>query len=189
LVQRGVLEVHTWGCAEAELERPDRMVFDLDPSPELAWPTVVQAALRTRDALAKRGLKSLVKTTGGKGLHVVVFLRPSASWDEVKRFSKSVADELVAAHPDEYIATMSKAKRVGRVFIDYLRNNRGATFVAPFSTRARPGAPVSMPVAWDSLNSLASGSQFTIQNAAEHLKSGGDAWRGWNKLQKPLPKD
>lgn len=177
LVQRGVMEIHTWGCQEPELEHPDRMVFDLDPSPELPWSAVMKAVQRVRDALKSRGINSRLKTTGGKGLHVVVPLKPVESWDRVKAYSKSVADALVAAHPTEYIATMSKAKRVGRVFIDYLRNNRGATFVAPYSTRSRPGAPVSMPVSWKSLSSLRSGSQFTVANCIEHLKAHGDAWK------------
>lgn len=183
LVQRGVLEVHTWGCQEPDLEHPDRMVFDLDPAPQLSWSTVVRAAQRVKERLEASGLKSLVKTTGGKGLHVIVNLKPSASWDHVKRFSKSIADGLVAAYPEEYIATMSKSKRTGKVFIDYLRNNRGATFVAPYSSRARPGAPVSMPVSWKSLTSLRGGSQFTVVSALKHLKDKGDPWQGGTKAQ------
>lgn len=181
LSQRGVLEVHTWGSTEATLEHPDRMVFDLDPAPDVEWKAIQLAARRLRERLGDRGMTSFVKTTGGKGLHVVVPLKPSADWERVKTFSHELADEMVRAHPTEYIATMSKAKRAGKVFIDYLRNGRGATFIAAFSSRARPGAPVSMPMDWDDLLKRRQLPRFTIRDAVTWWEKNGDPWRAINE--------
>lgn len=183
LVQHGALEVHTWGCGEPNLERPDVVVFDLDPDVGLPWTAVVRAAQRVRGKLKKDGLESVVKTSGGKGLHVMAFLNPVSSWDRLKAYSKGIAEALVASYPAEYVATMSKAKRSGKVFIDYLRNARGATFVAPYSSRSRAGAPISMPVTWSELPSLTGASQFTVRNALAHLDSIGDAWKGAKSYQ------
>jgi bifunctional non-homologous end joining protein LigD len=141
LVQMGVLEIHTWGCRRDRLERPDRVVFDVDPAPGLAWEAVVETAVELRATLDGLGLASFVKTTGGKGLHVVVPLVRRHGWDAVKAFSRAVADRLVRRRPDRYLATASKQMRQGKIFLDYLRNTRGATAVAAYSTRARAGAP------------------------------------------------
>jgi bifunctional non-homologous end joining protein LigD len=152
LVQIGVLEVHTWGARADELEKPDRLVFDLDPDPDLPWKRVVEAALNVRDRLEDLGLTSWVKTTGGKGLHVVAPIARRLDWELVKQFCLAVARSVVAAAPDQYTDVASKARRKGKIYVDYLRNSRGATFIAPCSTRAREGAPVSAPLRWDELS-------------------------------------
>ena len=143
LVQMGVLEVHVWGSRANQLEKPDRLIFDLDPDPSVDWSDVVIAAREMRHLLLELGLTSFLKTTGGKGLHVVVPIVPRVEWEKARAFSRAVAELMVQAAPDRFIATMSKAARKGKIFIDYLRNGRGATAVAPYSTRAKPGATVS----------------------------------------------
>ena len=171
LVQMGVLELHTWGACAGHLDRPDRMIFDLDPDTALAWKDVVDGALLVRSLLADIGLDSFVKTTGGKGLHIVVPLAPDRSWDEVKAFSRAVAQQLERVLPDRFIATMSKAKRGGRIFVDYLRNASESTAVAAYSTRAKPEAPVSTPLDWDELEDgkLRSDS-YTVLNLRQRLE-------------------
>ena len=145
LVQAGVLEIHTRGTTIDDREHADRLVFDLDPGPGTSWHDVVAAARDVRERLAAMKLKSFVKTTGGKGLHVVLPIKPTP-WDEAKDFAHAVAAAMAHDAPDRYVATATKAKRNNRIFIDYLRNSREATAVAPYSTRARPGAAVSTPV-------------------------------------------
>ena len=152
--QLGSLELHTWACRADKLERPDRLVLDLDPDEAVPWARVVEAAIALRDRLAALGLESFVTTTGGKGLHVVVPLDRRHDWDEHKGFARAVATQLQAAAPDRYVVTASKAQRRGKIFVDYLRNGRGATFIAPYSMRARPGAPVATPLAWDELATI-----------------------------------
>ena len=184
LVQMGALELHVWGSRAGRLECPDRMVFDLDPDEGLPWLRVVEAAELVRDRLATIGLRSWVKTTGGKGLHVVVPLTGTQTWDEVKAFSQALAEHLVSEASDRYTSKMSKAGRKGKVFLDYLRNSRGATAVAAYSTRARPGATVSMPVGWDELGRLMP-DQFTVQSVPRRLKTlKQDPWKEfWNVRQ------
>ena len=128
---------------------PDRVTMDLDPDEGLPWQRVTEAAIDVRDALAGIGLKSFAKTTGGKGLHVVIPLTPKLDWDQVKAFAKWIADSFVAQRPEDFTANMAKRARHGRIYIDYLRNGRGATAVGAYSPRARPGAPVSTPVSWE----------------------------------------
>jgi bifunctional non-homologous end joining protein LigD len=169
LVQMGVLEVHIWGALANDSERPDRLVFDLDPDPALKFGEVMSAARAVRALLEEMGLKSWLKTTGGKGLHVTVPLLPDHGWDEIKSFCQYVAQELVRREPDRYVATMSKAKRSGKTFIDYLRNGRGATFIAPYSPRARAGAGIAMPIAWEDLTAKFQPDSFTIPSAAKRL--------------------
>jgi len=169
LVQMGALEIHPWGSRAGMLDRPDRMFFDLDPGPRVPWRRVVEAARRLREILEGLELASFVKTTGGKGLHVVVPLAPKNGWDEVKAFSRAVALHLVEEEPSGYVATASKAQRDGRIFVDYLRNARGATAVAPYSTRARKGAPVSTPIAWDELDADLRSDAFTVANLEGRL--------------------
>jgi bifunctional non-homologous end joining protein LigD len=149
MVQIGILEIHTWNSVAADLERPNRLVFDLDPGPGVAWSRVVEGARLIRERLGAAGLESFVKTTGSTGLHVVAPLRPGPSWDEGSAFARAVAEGFEREDPRRFVAHMAKADREGRIFIDYLRNLRGATSIAGYSTRARPDAPVSTPLGWD----------------------------------------
>ncbi len=151
LVQLGALEIRTWGSRADHYDKSDLLVLDLDPDPDVDWPRVVRAAELLHGLFVELELESFVKTTGGKGLHVCVPLEARNTREEVKDFARSVADALVRFAPDEYVATMSKAKRHGKIFVDYLRNSPGATFVAPYSTRARQGAPIATPLAWSEL--------------------------------------
>ncbi len=148
LAQLGVLEVHPWGSRNDDIERPDRLIFDLDPDEALPWSTVTHAALELKALLAKKGLDSFVKTTGGKGLHVVVPIEPEMEWPAAKDFAYSVVLEMEKSSPSLYLTKMTKAARKGKIYLDYLRNERGATSVAPYSPRARAGAAVSMPLSW-----------------------------------------
>ncbi len=171
LVQSGVLEMHVWGATLADLERPDRLIFDLDPGEGVDWPRVIEGALAVRERLKAIGLESVVKTTGGKGLHVVVPLKPKASWKEALAFSRGIAEAMAADEPDRYTTTSAKQEREGRIFIDYLRNNREASAVAPYSTRSRPGAPVATPIAWEELSPDLRPNGFTVENLSKRLTS------------------
>jgi bifunctional non-homologous end joining protein LigD len=187
LVQGGALEIHTWQSTTLDLERPDQIVMDLDPDDAVHPEAVVAAALEVRDRLADAGLPSFLKTTGGKGYHVVAPLEPKAGWTDVKAFAKSVADAMAADSPERYVATISKAKRRGRILVDYLRNGRGATAVAPYSTRARPGATVSMPLAWEELGPPIHPAYFTVPNTPARLAGADDPWTGFRAAAVPLP--
>ncbi|MEP9379558.1 DNA ligase D [Aquabacter sp. CN5-332] len=188
LVQAGVLEIHPWGSTLGALEQPDQVIFDLDPGEGVTWPNVINAAFEVRARLTALGLESFVKTSGGKGLHVVAPLKPQADWDAVKPFSKWVADEMAKDAPDRFIAVVSKAKRQGKILVDYLRNGRGNTAVAPYSTRSRPGAPVSMPLAWEELSPEIGAAHFTVLNAVARLSNlESDPWADFRKAAKPLP--
>jgi bifunctional non-homologous end joining protein LigD len=180
LVQMGVLEIHVWGSRVDMLEQPDRIVMDLDPAPELGWEAVVAGAKEVREKLRDLGLESFVKTTGGKGLHVVVpITRGRADWDEVKAFTRAIAVSMAAEAPTRYTATITKAKRTNKIFIDYLRNGRGATAITTFSARARPGAPVSVPLAWEELDSPIRPIDLTISTAPRFLaERARDPWEG-----------
>ncbi|MGC4089055.1 MAG: DNA ligase D [Polyangiaceae bacterium] len=169
LVQLGALEIHTWGSRADDLERPDQLVFDLDPDTVTPFSEVVACALRLRDLFNDARLESFVKTTGGKGLHVCVPIAPDHEWPVIKAFCKSLVDALVGEAPDKYVATQSKSKRRGKIFIDYLRNVRGATFVAPYSTRARENAPIAMPLRWEELSPDFRPGSFTLRSAAQRL--------------------
>jgi bifunctional non-homologous end joining protein LigD len=170
LVQMGVLELHTWGAKRDKLDSPDRMILDLDPDPAVEWSSVIEGAQLLRTLLSELDLRSFVKTTGGKGLHVVVPLQRVHTWDEVKTFSKALADHLARMIPERFLATMSKQKRKGKIYVDYLRNAQGATAVAGYSTRARAGAPVSVPLAWEELSVDMRSDHFTIANLADRLR-------------------
>ncbi len=188
LVQAGVIEIHPWGSPLAALETPDTMIFDLDPAEDVAWTAVLAAAREIRERLQRVGLAAFVKTSGGKGLHVVVPLAPKAGWEAVKGFAKRMADAMASDDPDRYVAVATKAKRSGRIFIDYLRNGRGATAVAPYSTRARPGAAVSMPMASEELSEAIGPAYFTIDNATARLAhQADDPWRMFRREERPLP--
>ncbi len=188
LVQMGVLEIHTWNAQADGLETPDRLVFDLDPGPDVPWAAVVTAARLVRAALEARGLQSFVKTTGGKGLHVVAPIQPGPGWPACVAFARRVVDDLVAETPRAFVATMAKSARAGKIFIDYFRNQRGATSVAAYSTRARPGAPVSTPVTWEELDAVPSGTHFTIARVERRLaKQTADPWARYARLRQSLP--
>ncbi len=189
LVQIGVLEIHTWGARRDRLERPDRMIFDLDPDKGLPFSSVIEAALEVRARLAGLGLESFVKTTGGKGLHVVVPLTRGATWEQVHAFSRSLAEEMVARDPKRYLAEASKAERSGKIFIDYLRNGYSATAVAPYSTRAREGAPVSTPLTWKELEKGVSPGDFTVLTVPERMrKLKRDPWKEFAGTKQGLTK-
>jgi bifunctional non-homologous end joining protein LigD len=188
LVQAGVLEVHTRGTTIDDRERGDRLVFDLDPGPGTGWRDVVAAAREVRERLERVKLKSFLKTTGGKGLHVVVPIKP-APWDTIKTFCRAVTESLAQDAPERYVSTATKSKRDKKIFIDYLRNSREATAVAPYSTRARPGAPVSTPVDWMELGGLKGADQFTVRNLPARLKRlSKDPWAAIGKTKQALPR-
>lgn len=188
LVQAGVLEIHTRGTTADDRERADRLVFDLDPGPGTGWSDVVAAARDVRERLAGIKLKTFVKTSGGKGLHVVLPIRPTP-WDEAKAFARGVAEAMAADMPERYTAAIAKNKRNKRIFIDYLRNSREATAVAPYSTRARPGAPVSVPIDWPELSGLKSASQYTVLNLPARLsRLRKDPWATIGRFKQKLPK-
>lgn len=145
LVQSAALEIHPWGATTASWEKPDMITMDIDPAEDVSWENVIEAALELKRRFEAAGLAAFVKTSGGKGLHVVAPLKPQAGWTAVKAFAKAMAADMSKVEPDRYLSVATKAKRKGRIFIDYLRNGRGNTAVAPYSTRARPGAAVSAP--------------------------------------------
>ena len=181
--QMGTIEFHTWAARVDRLDRPDRMVFDLDPDERLDWPEVRSAAFDLRARLADLGLASFALVTGGKGVHVCLHLRRSHGWDTVKDFAKTLAEGMAAEAPDRYTATMSKEARKGRIFIDWLRNERGQTAIAPYSLRARPGAPVAMPVTWDELEGLTRPDGFGMGDVPERLEDPCPYLAGMDDLQ------
>jgi bifunctional non-homologous end joining protein LigD len=187
LVQLGALELHTWNSRADRVERPDRFTIDLDPDPGVAWDAIIDAALHVRDLLHELGLESFLKTTGGKGLHVVVPIDRRTSWDDVKSFSGGVASLLSRAAPELYTTEMAKAKRKGRILIDYLRNARGATAIEAYSTRARPGAPVAAPIHWDELADGVRANSFTVRNMADRVRElGEDPWAGMGRVRQSI---
>jgi bifunctional non-homologous end joining protein LigD len=188
LAQASVVEIHPWGSTIAHLEKPDRLIFDLDPSPDVPWSAVITAAIEVRDRLQDLGLTSFVKTSGGKGLHVVFPIEATASWGEAKDFTKSLAETMAKTTPECYVATMTKKVRKGRIFIDYLRNSRGATAVAAYSTRGLPSATVSTPLAWDELSEAIHADHFTIDNLRHRLDAlKRDPWAGIFSIRQILP--
>ncbi|MBL8582104.1 MAG: non-homologous end-joining DNA ligase [Rhizobiaceae bacterium] len=184
LVQAAALEIHPWQSSLRDLEHPDQIVMDLDPGEGVEWPQIVAAANEVRRRLSDSGLASFVKTSGGKGLHVVAPLRPRAGWDAVKGFAKGIADDMAAAEPEAYVATVAKAKRVGRVLVDYLRNGRNQTAIAPYATRARAGAPVAMPLAWEELSEKPI--RYTVADAPARIATVADPWRDFRASARPL---
>jgi bifunctional non-homologous end joining protein LigD len=186
-VQMGVLELHIWGCRIDRVESPDRLVFDFDPDQGVAFGKVRDGAREMRARLAKLGLESFPMVTGGKGIHVVVPLRRGHTWDEHRDFAEALARSTAADSPERYVATMSKAKRKGKIFIDYLRNQRGATAIAPFSTRARPRAYLAFPVTWAHLPRIADAHPVRVGEAARRL-GGRDPWTHYHEIAQGLPK-
>lgn len=185
--QMSVLELHIWGSRADHVEQPDRMVFDFDPDEGLPFAKVRDAAREMRDRLKKLGLESFPMATGGKGIHVVVPLARKHSWDEHREFAEALARLMAEEDPDRYVATMSKAKRRGKIFIDYLRNQRGSTAIAPFSSRARKGASVAWPLSWDELGRLKDAQPASVETATRMLERRGDPWKGYDEIRQALP--
>jgi bifunctional non-homologous end joining protein LigD len=185
LVQMGSLEIHVWGAAKNQPKQPNRLVFDLDPAPGVSWTEVKKAALLVRDNLKKAKLASFLKTTGGKGLHIVVPFNAGPSWDEAKEFARAFSDAMAQQDPSRFTINSRKAARTGKIFIDYLRNGETASAIAPYSIRARDGAPVALPIDWKELSSLKAGNTFNMQAALKRLKK--DPWKSLEKTKQKLP--
>lgn len=184
LVQGGVLEIHPWGATLDTLETPDMVNIDLDPGPGVSWERVIAAAFEVRARFEAIGLTGFVKTSGGKGLHVVAPIKPKTEWPQVKAAMKALADGMAKDSPADFVSTISKAKRKNKILIDYLRNGRGATAVAPYSPRARAGAPVSMPLSWDELGPGIGPAHFTIGNAITRLSGlSADPWGDFRRAE------
>jgi bifunctional non-homologous end joining protein LigD len=189
LVQASVVEIHPWGSRADRLDEPDRLIFDLDPGEDVPWSAVIAAAHEVRDRLGGLGLKSFVKTTGGKGLHVMLPIALGAGWDEAKAFTKAIAEGMAKSAPDRYVATLAKKARHGRILIDYLRNDRGSTAVGAYSTRGFAQATVSTPLTWDELSERIRSDHFTVGNLRNRLQFlDRDPWDGFFKLKQRLPK-
>jgi bifunctional non-homologous end joining protein LigD len=187
-VQMGTIEFHGWGSKVDKVEYPDRLVFDLDPDVGLDFKKVKAAAVRLKALLEDLGLKSFPLLSGGKGIHVVVPLDASKDWPTVKSFADRFSRAIAEAEPETFTANIRKVERKGRIFLDWLRNQRGATAVMPYSARGREGAPVSAPVAWEELDKYDSGHHFTIRDADELLKrAGSKLLAGWGKAKQALP--
>lgn len=182
-VQMGALELHVWGTQVDDIEHPDRMVFDFDPDEAVSFAEVKQAAKDMRARLKALKLESFAMATGGKGIHVVVPFQRDHSWDQHRDFAEALARLMAEEEPERFVANMSKAKRKGKIFVDYLRNTRGATAIAPYSSRARKGAPFAVPVSWASLGKLLNAHPFSVGDLPR-----GDPWKGYAKLKQRLPK-
>ncbi len=187
LAQMGVLEIHTWGSHNESLEHPDRVVFDLDPDAAIQWKTLAETAREFKRKLAKLGLVSFVKSTGGKGLHVVAPIRPDHEWPAIKQFAHSLALELEREHPELYVTKMTKATRKNRIYLDYLRNDREATSVAPYSPRARSGVPVAMPLRWSELSATKPPSFHVLDFAKWKSRLRHDPWDEMLKIKQKIP--
>ncbi len=189
LVQSAALEIHPWGATTANWEKPDMITMDIDPGEDVSWQEVIDAALELKRRFEDAGLAAFVKTSGGKGLHVVAPLKPEAGWPALKAFAKTMADDMAKAESEKYLAVATKAKRQGRIFLDYLRNGRGNTAVAPYSTRARPGAAISAPIEWAELSDEIGPAHFTVSNIGARLSAlKKDPWDGFFAAARPLPK-
>ncbi|MEP7056729.1 MAG: DNA ligase D [Caldimonas sp.] len=184
--QMNVVEFHTWNATSRNIEKPDRMTFDLDPGEGVEWPQMVDAAKLIRGVLDELGLRAFVKTSGGKGLHIVVPLAPRDGWDEVKDFSRAVVERLAELAPTRIVAKSGPKNRVGKIFVDYLRNGRGATTAAAFSARARAGLGVSVPCDWDEIDQLTGGDHWNIATVHERLESAIDPWADYASLRQTL---
>jgi bifunctional non-homologous end joining protein LigD len=184
LVQSGALEIHVRGSRLDSLETCDRIVFDLDPGEGVSWKDIVAAARETRERLTALKLESFVKLSGGKGIHVVLPIA-DADWDRAKNFAQKIALAMAADSPERYVGKMTKSLREGRIFIDYFRNSREATSVAPYSSRARAGAPVSAPLTWEQLGRTTGANEFTVLNLKKRLRA--DPWCDIGKARQRLP--
>jgi bifunctional non-homologous end joining protein LigD len=187
LVQFGSLEFHPWNCRADQVEKPDRLIFDLDPGEGTVWKQVVKAAHDVQALLTQLDLQCFVRTSGGKGLHVVAPLVRHSGWNGLQEFAGMVARALVQRFPEHYVASMSKSKRRGKVFIDYFRNTRGATAICSYSTRARQDAPVALPIRWDEISSLKSADAYTVNNLPRRLAGlKEDPWKGFFSVRQSL---
>ena len=189
LLQMGALELHPFGSSAPKLGCPDRLVFDFDPDDGISWTTLVEGVQLLKTLLEELGLKTYIKTTGGKGLHVVVPIKPSFGWDEIKQFTKSIAELLVQSFPERFTSVISKSKRTGKIFIDYLRNGEGATAISAYSLRARENAPVATPIEWDELSTDILRDHFNVKNVPERLrKLKKDPWADFFEVKQSITK-
>jgi bifunctional non-homologous end joining protein LigD len=187
-VQMNTIEFHGWGSRVDPLEHPDRLVFDLDPDEGLDFALVKTAAVRLRDLLADLGLETFPLLSGGKGIHVIAPLDQDAEWPTVKSFAERFSRAIAEAEPETFTANIRKNQRKGRIFLDWLRNQRGATAVMPYSARAREGAPVAAPVSWEELDGIDGANRFTIRDAALLLeRAAGKGLKGWGQSKQALP--
>jgi bifunctional non-homologous end joining protein LigD len=187
-VQMGTIEFHGWGSRIEKVDYPDRLVFDLDPDVGLEFADVREAAKRIRDLLADMGVKTFPMLTGGKGIHVIAPLDQSADWDAVKSFAERFSRAIAEAEPERFTANIRKVQRKGRIFLDWLRNQRGATAVMPYSARAREGAPVAAPIAWEEIDDYEGGNAFTIRELDLLLeRSSKKMLLGWGQAKQALP--
>ena len=186
--QMNVIELHTWNMTTRSMPRPDRMVFDLDPGEGVAWPAVREAAQLVKSFLDELGLKSLLKTSGGKGLHVIVPLAPKPSWQTVRQFSQAIVVHMAVVLPQRFVAKSGPRNRVGKVYIDYLRNGWGATTASAWSARARPGLGVSVPIDWSELARVDGGAHWTVRNVDGRLAHGNEPWGAFSSSRQSLAK-
>jgi bifunctional non-homologous end joining protein LigD len=187
LVQKNVIELHAMGSRAPAVDKPDLIVMDFDPAPDVSFKKVVEGARELREILTQLKLESFVKVTGGKGLHVHVPFSPNHGWDKIKAFAHALAREMANRHPELYTTQMAKAARTGKIFLDYLRNGEGATAVVPYSLRAKPISAVAMPVEWEDLGRLKGADQFTLPLALGHLKKRKrDPWERYFKVKQKL---
>lgn len=187
LAQRNIIEFHTWNSTADRVEQPDRVVFDLDPGPEVTWKATIAAARLVRESLDGIGLKSWVKTTGGTGLHIVVPIVPQHDWSVCLAFARAVAGEIVQHDPRRFTLKFSKQGRSSQILIDYLRNNRTNTSIAAYSARARPTAAVSVPIAWEDLSAKLRPERWTIKTVPRLLAGRKDPWTGYFRSRQQLP--
>jgi bifunctional non-homologous end joining protein LigD len=188
LVQMNAVEYHVWGCKVSNLERIDQIVMDLDPDPDVPWTAVRTAAVELRDLLSSYQLESFVRTSGGKGLHVVVPVRPAASWERGLATARFFAERMAQKNPQRYVSVAARSQRKGKIFIDYLRNARGSTAVCSYSLRNRPGVPVATPLSWDELSSVRAPDQIRFENVRRRLsRLTADPWAGFTALRQALP--
>lgn len=184
LVQMDVLEIHPWGCRIENIDQPDRLIFDLDPGPGVTWEMMVLTAKRLRKYFKK--MRVFVKTTGGKGLHVVIPIQPQYEWSVLKEFAKQIVEDLAQRYPEDYVTTISKAQRKGKIFLDYLRNQMSASSIAAYSTRARIHASIAMPLSWKDLETNTP-PQYTISDVMQkNKKLKPDPWRGFFNVKQKL---
>ena len=184
--QANVIELHTWNATTRDPTRPDRMIFDLDPGDGVSWRQIQDGTELTRSLLEQLGLVAFLKTSGGKGLHVVVPITPKEGWDAVKALSKAIVEHMATVIPERFVARSGPKNRVGKIFVDYLRNGFGATTACAWSARARPGMGVSVPCRWDELGALTGGAHWTIVNVHERIEAGSDAWLAYPKTRQTL---